>query len=249
MIEARSLRKVFKGGKRGDVVAVDDVSFTAEAGRVLSLLGPNGAGKTTTLRMLATILTPTSGTALIDGIDVAEDPLLVRHRIGYLSGSTGVYERMSAREMVTYFGRLYQMPEDAIAKRIEEIFTILKMHDFADRMAGTHSSGQKQKLSIARTIIHDPPVIIFDEPTAALDVLVARTVIEFLEDARDRGKCVILSTHVLSEAERLSDDVAIIHNGRILASGTFAELTAEQGLEDLFFSLVEAADAAAGVTE
>jgi len=239
LIEARSLRKVFRGGSRGDVVAVDDVSFRAEPGRVLALLGPNGAGKTTTLRMLATILTPTSGTALVDGLDVVKDPLGVRRRIGFLSGDTGVYERMTAREMVTYFGRLHQMEEAEISRRVEEIFDLLVMHDFGDRMAGTFSAGQKQKLSIARTIIHDPPVLVFDEPTANLDVLVARTVVEFLRHAKSRGQSVVLSTHVLSEAESLADDVAIIHRGRILAAGTIGELTAEGTLEEFFFARVE----------
>lgn len=238
MIEVRSLRKVFSGGARGDVVAVDDVSFDARPGRVLALLGPNGAGKTTTLRMLATILTPTSGTAIVDGVDVVKDPLLVRRRIGFLSGSTGVYERMTPREMVTYFGRLHQMDERRIRARVDEIFALLRMEDFADRLAGTLSSGQKQKLSIARTIVHDPPVLVFDEPTANLDVLVARTVVEFLEHAKRAGKAVILSTHVLSEADRLADDVAIIHTGRIHARGSLDEVRGGGSLEDVFFSLV-----------
>jgi len=238
VIEALSLTKVFKGGPRGDVVAVDEVSFAAEPGRILALLGPNGAGKTTTLRMLATILTPTRGTARIDGLDVNEDPLGVRRRIGFLSGGTGVYERMTAREMITYFARLYQMEEAAIGLRVDEIIRLLRMEDFADRQAGTFSSGQKQKLSIARTIVHNPPVLIFDEPTANLDVLVARTIVEFLELAREDGKSIILSTHVLSEAERLADDVAIISEGKILAAGTLEELTAGGSLESIFFNRV-----------
>jgi sodium transport system ATP-binding protein len=238
VIEARALTKVFSGGTRGDVTAAKDVTFEATAGRVLALLGPNGAGKTTTLRMLATILTPTSGTAIIDGFDIVRNPLMVRRRIGFLSGDTGVYERMTAREMVTYFGRLHEMEPSAIRTETEKIFDLLEMHDFADRMAGTFSSGQKQKLSIARTIIHDPPVLIFDEPTANLDVLVARTVVEFLDVAKERGKCVVLSTHDLAEAERLADDVAIIHRGRILASGTLGELTAGGSLEEFFFARV-----------
>ncbi len=242
MIEARALRKVFSGGSRGEVVAVKDVSFTAMPGRVMALLGPNGAGKTTTLRMLATILTPTSGTALVDGLDVRENPLAVRRRLGYISGDTGVYERMTAREMVTYFGRLHQMQEAAIKSRVFEIIEMLDMGSFADRMAGTYSSGQKQKLSIARTIIHDPPVLVFDEPTANLDVLVARTVNDFLLLSKERGKCVVLSTHVLSEADRLADDVAIIHHGRILARGTIEEVTGGKDLEQVFFDLVDAAE-------
>jgi sodium transport system ATP-binding protein len=145
---------------------------------------------------------------------------------------------MTAREMITYFARLYQMGEEAIGRRVDEIITLLRMEDFADRQAGTFSSGQKQKLSIARTIIHDPPVLIFDEPTANLDVLVARTIVEFLELAREQGKSIILSTHVLSEAERLADDVAIISEGRILAAGTLGELTADRSLESIFFDRV-----------
>ncbi|MHC4472267.1 MAG: ABC transporter ATP-binding protein [Planctomycetota bacterium] len=246
MIEARALRKVFRGGSRGDVVAADDVSFRAEPGRILGLLGPNGAGKTTTLRMIATILTPTSGTALIDGHDVVTSPLEVRRRIGFLSGGTGVYERMTAREMVVYFGRLHQMGEEEIGRRVEEIFSLLAMHEFADRLAGTLSSGQKQKLSIARTIVHDPPVLVFDEPTAALDILVAKTVVEFLEHAKSRGKCVVLSTHVLSEAEKLADDLAIIHHGRILAFGAYEEVTGGRPLEEVFFTKVAEADAPEG---
>ncbi len=242
MIEARSLRKVFSGGSRGEVVAVSDVSFTALPGRVMALLGPNGAGKTTTLRMLATILTPTSGTAVIDGLDVREEPLMVRRRLGYISGDTGVYERMTAREMVMYFGRLHQLGEREIRTRVEEIIEMLDMGSFADRMAGTYSAGQKQKLSIARTIIHDPPVLVFDEPTANLDVLVSRTVIDFLTDSKARGKCVVLSTHVLSEADRLADDVAIIHQGRILARGTKEEVTGGEDMEKVFFDLVDAAE-------
>jgi sodium transport system ATP-binding protein len=238
LIEARALTKVFSAGSRKEVRAVDGVTFTARPGRVLGLLGPNGAGKTTTLRMLATILTPTSGTAIIDGLDVVAEPLAVRRRIGFLSGSTGVYERMTAREMIEYFGRLYGMDEAALAARVADILALLRMEDFADRQAGTFSSGQKQKLSIARTIVHDPPVLIFDEPTANLDVLVARTVVEFLEHARSVGKTVILSTHVLSEAERLADDVAIIHRGRILAAGTLEEVSEGGSLEDVFFARV-----------
>ncbi len=242
MIEARSLRKVFSGGSRGEVVAVEDVSFIAMPGRVMALLGPNGAGKTTTLRMLATILTPTSGTALVDGLDVRENPLAVRRRLGYISGDTGVYERMTAREMVTYFGRLHQMEEAAIKSRVAEIIEMLDMGSFADRMAGTYSLGQKQKLSIARTIIHDPPVLVFDETTANLDERVARTVNDFLLASKERGKCVVLSTHVLSEADRLADDVAIIHHGRILARGTIEEVTGGRDLEQVFFDLVDAAE-------
>jgi sodium transport system ATP-binding protein len=163
----------------------------------------------------------------------------VRRKIGYLSGDTGVYERMTAREMVAYFGRLHGMGEADIARRTAEIFATLRMDDFADRMAGTYSAGQKQKTSIARTIVHDPRVLVFDEPTANLDVLVARTVQDFLAEARARGTCIVLSTHIFSEVERLADDVVVIHHGRVLADGSLQQVAGGRRLEEAFFSLVD----------
>ena len=209
---------------------------------MLGLLGPNGAGKTTTLRMLATILSPTSGSISIDGFDAVAEPEQVRRRIGFLTGATGVYERLTTREMVSYFARLHGLTEDEVKDRTTRLFARLRMEDIADATIGRLSTGQRQKVSIARAIIHDPPVLILDEPTTSLDVLVARTVVDFIRDAREQGRCVVLSTHVLAEAEKLCDEIAIIHRGRIRARGTLAEILADHGpgdLEDAFFRIVE----------
>jgi sodium transport system ATP-binding protein len=217
------------------------VSFEAAPGRVLGLLGPNGAGKTTTLRMLATILSPTAGSFRVDGVDGIRDPESVRRRIGFLTGATGVYDRLTTREMVTYFAKLHGMSDDRVRERCDDLFARLRMEDIVDSQVGQLSSGQRQKVSIARAIVHDPPVLILDEPTTSLDVLVARTVVEFIRDARDQGRCVVLSTHVLAEAEKLCDEIAIIHEGRIRATGTLDDIVGGSGCDDLesaFFRIV-----------
>lgn len=244
MIQARSLRKVFRDKKRGDVVAVDDLSFACQAGEVFGLLGPNGAGKTTTLRILSTALKPTSGTLVVDGVDVAQDPGEVRRRIGFLSGSTGLYARLTPREIARYFGRLYGLKDDAIARRTDELFARLDMNDFADRRADTLSTGQKQKASIVRTIIHDPAIVVFDEPTSGLDIMTSREIIRLIKQCRDEGKCVIFSTHHMHEVEKLCDRLAVVHKGRLFAQGTLDEVRAQAGADDLeeaFLNLVEAA--------
>ncbi len=241
MIQASDLCKVFKDKKRGEVKAVDGVSFECKSGEVFGLLGPNGAGKTTTLRMLSTSIKPSSGTALIDGVDVAKEPQRVRGLIGFLSGNTGLYGRLTGREMVTYFGRLYGMAETSIKERIDELFSMLDMNEFADGRNEKLSTGMKQKVSIARSVIHDPPVMVFDEPTTGLDVMSSRTIVEFIRKCRDDGKCVIFSTHIMSEAMRLCDRTAIIHKGRIYADGTVDELLNKAGtdnLEDAFIKIV-----------
>jgi sodium transport system ATP-binding protein len=241
MIEAKDLCKNFKDKKRGVVKAVDHVSFSCHAGEVYGLLGPNGAGKTTALRILSTALKPTTGTALIAGIDVSLDPQTVRTRIGFLSGNTGLYGRLTAREMVTYFGRLYGMTERAIKDRTAQLFTLLDMNSFADTRNEKLSTGMKQKVSIVRSVLHDPPVMVFDEPTSGLDVMSSRTIVDFIRRCRDDGKCVIFSTHVMSEAVRLCDRVAIIHNGRIYREGTVNALlqqTGQTNLEDAFIKIV-----------
>ena len=242
-VRVEGLRKVFRAGDGTEVRAVDGISFDCAGGEIVGLLGPNGAGKTTTLRILATILQPSEGSASVAGHDVVADPDGVRRALGYVSASTGVYERLSARETLQYYGRLHGMGEEAIARRVEEVLTFLEMHDFADRLAGRLSSGQRQKVSLARAIVHDPPVLILDEPTANLDVIVARNVIQFVERARASGRAILLSTHIFSEAERLCDRVVIVHQGRVLASGTQADLratTSTKNLEDAFFKLVRA---------
>ncbi len=252
MIEVESLTKTFPDLRRGEVVAVDGISFSCRCGEIYGLLGPNGAGKTTTLRMLSTVLKPTAGRATIAGFDVVREASDVRKRIGYMSASTGIYDRMTAWELVEYFGRLYGVGEDRLHERMQHLFETLQMNTFRDVLGSKMSTGMKQKVSIARTIVHDPPVLIFDEPTAGLDVLVARAVLDTIKSLRDQGKCIVFSTHIMREAERLCDQIAIIYRGRILARGTLHELTAqhnETDLEELFFGLIQSYDAAAGRME
>jgi len=241
MIEAIELTKSFPDPKRGEVRAVDAISFECMPGAVFGLLGANGAGKTTTLRMLATVIAPTSGTARILGHDIVEDAATVRQSIGFLSGSTALYGRLSAREMVEYFGRLYGLDETMLATRVTAIFDELEMHEFAARRCDKLSTGQKQRVSIARSIVHDPPVMIFDEPTTGLDVMTARTITRFIRRCRNDGRTVIFSTHVMSEAESLCDRIAVVHGGRIAATGTLDELrsrTGKQALESVFLDIV-----------
>jgi sodium transport system ATP-binding protein len=241
MIQVEHLSKSFRDLRRGWVQAVDDVCFEAKAGEVFGLLGPNGAGKTTTMRILCTVLRPTGGSARVAGFDVAAEPERVRQHIGFLSANTAIYDRMSASEIVTYFGRLYGLPEAKLRERMEAVFEALQMNDFRDLLGAKMSTGMRQKVSIARAIIHDPPVLILDEPTAGLDVLVARSVLQTIEQLRDAGKCVVYSTHILREVERLCDRVAIVSRGRVQACGTLAELRdryRENDLEELFFRLV-----------
>ena len=242
MIRVQKLSKEFSDLKRGNFVALDRVSFDVQAGEIFGLLGPNGAGKTTCLRILSTVLQPTGGRASIDEIDVTLDPEAVRHRIGFMSNNTGIYDRMTAWELVEYFGRLYGIEDDALHARMEEIFHTLQMDDIRDRLGSKLSTGMKQKVSIARTIVHDPPVMIFDEPTSGLDVLVARNVLKTIEALRDQGKCIIFSTHIMREVEKLCDRIAVIHRGRILALGSVEELGNqhdESDMEELFFQLIQ----------
>jgi sodium transport system ATP-binding protein len=241
MIHVENLCKSFRDLRRGQVLAVDHVSFDARPGEILGLLGPNGAGKTTTMRILCTVLRPTGGTATVAGYDVLTQPGQVRQNIGFLSANTAIYDRMSAWELVEYFGRLYGMERERLRARMEEVFTSLRMNDFRDVLGARMSTGMRQKVSIARAIIHDPPVLIFDEPTAGLDVLVGRAVLENIRRLRDLGKCVLFSTHIMREVEKLCDRVAIIGKGRVRACGTLAELREQYGqddLEELFFTLV-----------
>ena len=241
MIEARGLSKRFQDKKRGEIRAVDNVSFTCQPGKIYGLLGANGAGKTTTLRMLATILEPTDGTAIVCGHDVVEQPEKVRANVGFLSTATALYPRLTSQEMVEYFGRLNGLDEATLKKRVDEIFNRLDMNDFRDRRCDKLSTGMKQKTSIARTLVHDPPVMIFDEPTTGLDVMTARTIISFISDCRERGKAIIFSTHIMSEVERLCDSVGIIHDGKLLAEGTVPELRAkyaEHNIEEIIVKVV-----------
>src|SRR5579862_550900 len=243
MIVAQHLVKRFRDKKRGEVRAVDRVSFSCHPGEIYGLLGANGAGKTTTLRMLATILEPSEGTAIVAGYDVRKDPQKVRSSVGFLSTATALYGRLTALEMVQYFGRLHGLDESTLARRINAIFERLEMNEFRDRRCDKLSTGMKQKVSIARTLVHDPSVMIFDEPTVGLDIMASRTITEFIRECRDAGKTVVLSTHLMREVEKLCDRIGIIHDGRLLAEGTLAELRARFGLhdlEDLFVKVITA---------
>ncbi len=243
MIEVLNLCKTFHDRKKGDVPAVRGVSFTCSPGHVFGLIGRNGAGKTTTLRMLATILAPTSGTARIDGMDVNERPGEVRKRIGYLSGDTKLYDRLTARELLDYFGELAGMSPPAIEGRIAELQVSFGLGDFLDKRVGKMSTGMKQRLSLARVVLHDPPVLIFDEPTSGLDVLGAREVIRIVQDLKAKGRTIIFSTHIMTEVERICDEIAIIERGSILAQGSVSALQKRNGggtLEDIFVSTVGA---------
>jgi sodium transport system ATP-binding protein len=242
MIIADALTKIYRDAKRAPVRALDQVSFEARPGEVFGLLGVNGAGKTTCLRLLATLLRPTSGTAIINGADVVKNPEAVRAHVGFMSTTTALYGRLSAAELVEYFGRLHGLPENTLRARMDRLFELFDMNSFRDRRCAKLSTGMKQKVSIVRTLIHDPPVMIFDEPTIGLDVLTARTIVDFIRSCRAEGKTVIFSTHVMSEVEKLCDRVAIIHGGRLQAQGTLRELQSEFGLqsmEDLFVRIVE----------
>jgi sodium transport system ATP-binding protein len=237
MIELEGLTKQFAGGS----AAVDDVSFLVKPGEVFGLLGPNGAGKTTTLRMLCTVLKPTAGFASVAGFDVVTQAADVRRNIGFLSANTGVYDRMTAAEMVEYYGRLYGLTGAALDARRDQLFTTLQMHDFANVQGGKMSTGMKQKVSIARALVHDPPVLIFDEPTNGLDVLVQRAVLQSIAALRGQGKTILFSTHIMTEVTKLCDRVAIMAKGRVAACGTLDELRKQFGqddLEEIFFSLV-----------
>ena len=241
VVQADGLTKVYADLRRGPFVAVDSLSFSACAGEVYGILGPNGAGKTTALRILSTVLEPTRGTATVNGFDCMTQPELVRRHIGFMSANTAVYDRMTAWEMVEYFGRLYGMEEDSLRERMEALFDRLKMQDIRDLLGAKMSTGMKQKVSIARAIVHDPPVLFLDAATCGVVVVVAGALLDTVAELRDLGMCSLFSTHIMREAERLCDRVAIMHKGRILAEGTLDELHekhGEQDLEELFFALI-----------
>lgn len=242
MVRTHDLKKVFRDPKKGDIHAVDGISFEAAPGKIFGLLGVNGAGKTTTLRMLSTVLEPTSGTAEVAGYDVRKDSRQVRSSIGFMSNSTALYGRLTSREVIAYFGGLYGLEGARLKSRMDFVIDKLKLEDFIDQLCDKLSTGQKQRVNIARTILHDPPVLFFDEPTAGLDVVMSQSVMEFIEEARTENKTVIFSTHIMSEVERLCDEVAIVHDGVIKAQGSVDDLksrTGEQILERAFLKLVD----------
>ena len=237
MIRVNNLSKKFR-----NITAVDSVSFDVEAGEVFGLLGPNGAGKTTTLRILATLISATSGSATVGGLDVATDSMAVRRNIGIVNGGMGLYDRLKGREILHYFGRLYGMSKAAVDTRTEELDELLDLGTTLDRLAGGFSTGMAQKIVIARAVLHDPPVIFFDEATSGLDVMARRSVIDFVRNYPSSDRAVIYSTHVMSEVEELCDRIAIIDRGKLIASGTVAELAERTGADNLegsFFRLIQ----------
>lgn len=241
MIQVEGLTKIFHDKKRGKVVAVNNLEFNCRKGQIFGLLGPNGAGKTTTLRILATMILPTKGKVMVNGFDVVKEANKVRRQIGFLSSETGLYDRFTPRETVKFFGRINGMEDRIIEKRMTEIFHNLDMEDFQDVRVNKLSTGMKQKLSIARCIIHDPPILILDEPTVGLDIITARIVTEYVKGFREQGKCIIYSTHIMREAERLCDVIAIIHQGNLITQGTLEELkknSSSEDLEEIFFELI-----------
>jgi sodium transport system ATP-binding protein len=242
MIEVQALSKQYPGSKKRPKdasqiadrrYAVENVSFTCSPGRIFSLLGPNGAGKTTTLRMIATLLQPTSGTIRIGGYDTVRQSEDVRRRIGFLTGSTNLYDRLTPTETVKYFADLYQMPADLFRKRKELLFDQLGINSFLNKRISQLSTGMKQKVSIARTMIHDPEVVVFDEPTSGLDVITASSIIDLIRDCKAAGKTVIFSSHIMSEVDLLSDELAIINGGRIIYSAPMTQFREEAGAESL----------------
>jgi len=232
-VRTRSLSKVFYDDSRGEVQAVDRVDLACDRGEILGLLGANGAGKTTVLRILSTVLQPTAGQAWIMGHEVREAPEQVRSKLGFYSASTALYPKISPRETLRFFAKVNRYPRKQVSERVEELVQRFGLEEYADTRVEKLSSGMKQKVSIARTVVHDPPVLIFDEPTVALDVLNAIELRDIISALRDEGKAILFSTHIMSEAEQLCDRIAIIHHGKILATGTLEELRATTGLHYL----------------
>lgn len=253
MIIVKDLWKTFKMSRQqkkemgaehrdGVINAVAGVNFTCQPGRIFTLLGPNGAGKTTALRMIATLLKPTSGSITVAGFDVVKHPQEVRSKIGFLTGTTKLYERLTPNELIKYYANLHDMDKNLLEKRREELFTLLDMHEFVNRRIGKLSTGMRQKISIVRTMIHDPEILVFDEPTVGLDVITSKNIIELIRNSRDSGKTIIFSTHIMGEVSLLSDDLAIIHNGKLCFSGMYKDFLNQmqrESLEEEFIRLVQ----------
>lgn len=251
MIQVQSVSKVFTVTKQlkkelgiaGDSVkAVDNISFECKPGRIFSLLGPNGAGKTTLLRLIATILKPSSGNISVAGFDTVNSDRDVRQRIGFITGSTGLYERLTTNELIKYFADLYGVEKNVFEQRKRELFDILGIDGFSTKKIGQLSTGMKQKVSLVRTMIHDPEVIVFDEPTSGLDVIAAKNIIELIKRCKEQGKTVIFSSHIMSEVDLLCDDLAIIHKGKLLFNDTmdnFRKQMTTRNLTEEFIHIVE----------
>jgi sodium transport system ATP-binding protein len=225
----------------GPLTAVRDLSLSIAEGEVYALLGPNGAGKTTALRCLATLLAPSEGTASVGGIDVRHDPVAVRRKLAFLAASMGLYERLSARELISYFGRLHGVPKHDLRPRVEEMIELFGIGDFADRLCGRLSTGQRQRVSLARALVHDPPALILDEPTLGLDMLSGQTIYDFIATERTRGKAILFSTHQMYEVDLLASRVGVLRGGRLVAEGSPSDLVARTGEPNLaraFYHLI-----------
>jgi len=236
MIEVHNLSKSF-----GKVKAVQNVSFSAANGQITGLLGPNGAGKSTTLRMLYTLLKPDSGFARIDGFDITQSPIDVQAHIGVLSDAQGIYERLTPRENIRYFGRLHGLSDPDIERRMDELLVVLDMQSIANRKTEGFSTGERLKVAIARALVHNPGNVLLDEPTNGLDVKSTRAMRTFIRKLRDDGKCVLLTSHIMQEVAALCDQIVIISNGIVAAKGTSDELlhkTGKDNLEDAFIEII-----------
>ena len=243
MIYTENLTKVFTSKKKGDTIALKDLNLQCNGGEIYALLGPNGAGKTTTLRILSTLIDPTSGEAFLNDFSVRKDKKEIRKLIGVVSYETGVYERMTPREIGYYFGRLNDLDDQKIKDNLDYIFELLRMEDFVDKRTETFSTGMKQKTVVMRALVTNPQILLFDEPTAGLDLLTAKNVTDYIRLLKGEGKTILFSTHILWEAEKLADKIGIIHKGDLVAEGSLSELqsrTGKKDIEDIFFSLIEA---------
>lgn len=239
MIEVHDLVKEYRAGS-GTVRAVDGVSFAVGDGEMVGLLGGNGAGKTTTMRIVATLLAATSGTARVAGCDVRHDPIGVRRSLGYVSATTGVPDRLTPRELLDSFGRLHGLDAGRRGDRIAGLAEVLDLGGYLDRPCGRLSSGQRQRVSLARALVHDPPALVLDEPTSTLDVVGARDLLDLLARLRGEGRTILVSTHRLHEIEHRCDRFVIIDGGRVVAAGSRGELVADRpgGLEAAFFAMI-----------
>ena len=237
MLRVENLTKKFK-----KVTAVDNVSFEVNPGEIIGLLGENGAGKTTTLRMLATMLKPTSGNAMIDGYNIIDNPNKIRERIGILfGGDVALYDRLTGRENMIYFAKLNGMSDLEADQAVNKITSELEMSDYIDRPVGKYSRGMKQKVSLARSIIHQPDVMLFDEPSTGLDVLSSKLIHDFILKCKKDNKAIVFSSHNMNETEKICDRIIIIHKGKIVASGTIEQLKKDyqkDSLEDLFIECI-----------
>lgn len=249
MIEIKNLTKIYKLSQKqmkklktkdSVKVAVDSISFEAKPGEILGLLGPNGAGKTTTLRCIATLLKPTEGTVLVQGHDTVKEPEAVRASIGFLTNEIKLDPQFSAKYLFRFFGKLHKVPDDVLEERRKELFAYFGIEGFEDKKIEELSTGMKQKAAIAVSLVHDPDIVIFDEPTSGLDIITARSVTDYLQELKRKGKLVVVSTHIMSEAEKLCDRLVVIIDGKKTAEGTLETIYQTAGtdnLEDAFFEL------------